>query len=647
MLPSHAALGSPIIRNGDNDSTISFLQGKHVPVDVKWNYKLKADPNRDKPEDMYPGSFDRYHTSHLFDLNDTDLKSKSFMVGDMQLHANNTNFGTFYTTTDGILVAPPGNSSLFSQKLSPMMKKTPLAFGGKEPDKYIGIPMSSRLVTHQPNIHVLGHDSNPYNFQHGSWIELMPSPESHLNEQILTAIQKMTEPWHKRQEILADRKWMEPNIPTGFTERAKHQQGIQTSGGVLNASSTSDLEKTVSLTHPVTRKTVEGTMIKPGLRGGGDTVIPSYVMNTVDLDPLADSPATRHEAAPIGCQGYSHLKGILLKPEQDIFKQRPYVTLTDGAFEPIIVGQTLRRIANNKNKGARAIQLFGGYFAPVASTKNWSTTPRYTCSVCNSFYHGLKDCPIVYIRGGKESCLHCGKESHILAECPYPCQFQIKRTIVHSILLYVGTLHFRMSLLAQEFENEIINEEKYLQLRSQMTKDTLQGEAMHAFATIGCPLCDSSNHEGTLNEMIKSCADRFRERGDVEKWKLAPKEWMYDTRRCPLYHTLYNKNFMDIEFYAYNPLKIVAIDALNRDILRAQGVSFTNIRPLLNIMLTILEWHIKTPLPVNDEHLVTKQHGRPQRLPDVKTATAVLAGEVEYSVDWVRLSGENDFFTWW
>jgi hypothetical protein len=587
MLPSHAAFGSPIIRNGDNDSTTSFMQGRRVPIGATWIFKPVFDPNSDKPLDMYPGGIERYYHAHLFNLSDSEIKTRNFMVGNMQLQAHNGNFGTFYTTTDGILIAPPGDSLLFAQKLTPMMKKTPVAFGGGDPDKHFGIPVSARIFTSQHACPVVGHDNNPYHWQHGAYCELQPSPESHTNEQFLTALNKVTEPYHKRGEVLADQTWMyqkdqkymEPNIPTGFSERAKHCQGIRTSGAATDTSAIAPaaaiLETPVTVTLPSTRKTVEGTMIKPGLRGGGDATMPSYVMNTVHLDPKAESPATKHDALDCGCKNYSHLHGILLKPEHDIYKQRPYVTLTDGTFEPILPAKTLRRIANKITKGARPVQLFGGYFGPVASTNNWHSTPRYTCSMCNSLYHGLKDCPALYIKGGKINCMHCGKDGHILADCPYPLQLLLTRTQVQSICLYTGTLHFKISVLVWEFEHDVIGEEKFLDLREKMIKDSLQGEVSHAFATIGCPMCQTSDHEGAIHAAIESIANRFRERGGVEEEKLALKEFMYDLRRCPLYWFIYNKHFPNIEFFAYNPLKVIAVDALYRMFIRASAVSLT------------------------------------------------------------------------
>jgi hypothetical protein len=472
------------------------------------------------------------------------------------------------------------------------LKKSPVAFGGGDPSKFIGIPMASQLINAQPHVHVLGHDSNPYHKEHGAWEEVMPPHDSHITEQFLTGFQKITDGYYKRHELLADPKWIEPNIRTGFSERAKHCQGIQISSDVTESSATtptaSALETPVTVTHPLTRKTVEGTMIKPGLRGGGDAMIPSYVMTTVDLDPKASSPTTKHEALKFGCRGYSYLDGILLKPEQDVFKQPPFVILPDGTMETIIAGQNLRRIANNTSKGANAVKVCGGYYGPVASAANWPTTPRYTCSCCGSCDHGLKHCPVDYIKGGKESCMHCGKDGHLLAACPYPQQNLANRTLIQSLILYISTIHCRISVLTWEFEHKVISEEKYLKLRAQMVKNPLQGEAMHAFATLpGCPACDCSHHEGSILSLIEACADRFRERG-VEEWKLAPKEWMYDNRRCPLYTIIFNKHFKGFEFLAYNPNNSVALDAVYRDFLRAQGVSFTDMSQLFNAILTCL-----------------------------------------------------------
>lgn len=580
LLPSHQAYGSPILRHAPNDAAVSFVQGRCIPD--QWSVKPSSVDACNGPENMFPLPIDRYGTAHMYSLSDSAYTPETFMVDDLQLEVHNTPCGSFVTNKDGILVAPPGNSSLFAQKLSPMLKHSPKSFG-KGDVRFNGVPMGSIVANQQPFTFSVSHDTNPYFMEDGAWVEVMPPPDSQINEQFLTGLQKATQPYFTRQEILADKKWMEPNIPTGFSERAKHSQGIDLSGGVEKdatiASSNQAAENSVKLVHPLTGKNVEGTMFKPGLRGGGDAMIPSNVM--IAVDSIASQPDTKQEDLDNASQAYSYLKGIVLKPEQDIFKQPPYVILRDGTMEPIIAGQNMKRIANSTAKKS-AVKLLGGYLGQIVSTVIWHSTPRYTCAGCGSCFHGLKQCPAHYIKGSHNSCMSCGQAGHLLAACPYPIQNHPTRTIVQSFLLYLGTLHCRMSILTWEFEHAVIDEAKFLRLRAELTSNPLQGEALHALANLpGCPACDASSHQTSIGMLIEECANRCRERSDIPESMISPDQWMYDNRRCPLYTIVYNKNteLKGYEFFAYNPNNSVALDAVYRDFLAGQEVSLGHVRP--------------------------------------------------------------------
>ncbi|TID15891.1 hypothetical protein E2P81_ATG08754 [Venturia nashicola] len=621
-LPTHALLGGPVIRpvpvDFDTSAAVSFLQGKRItPAQCP---KSNFTDEDNAPENLYPGQLDRYNTSHLFDLEVKDYDPKSFTADGKDFQVHNCPFGSFVTNTDGVLVAPSGDSPLFKNKLSPMISKVPLSFNKGE-SRSNGVPMETTVPNQQPPCHVLTRDINPYFQAHGARMEVMPRPDSNINEQFLTSLQKATVPYFLRQGLSADSKWMEPAIPTGFSERAKHCQGI---GRAPPAT-----EAPIQVAHPATGKTTEATLIKPGLRGGGDAMMPYNIMTTVDAMP---SPNTTQEQLDNASRSYSWLQGILL--DQDSSEQPPYVILSDGAIEPIFSDRNLQRIANNPKKSKKATKLCGGFLAPVgAGSKIWSATDRYTCACCGSLYHGLKHCPSKYLEGDKTSCMSCLEPGHLLAACPYPIQNIPERTIVESLRLYLGTLHCRISILTWEFEMKVIEEDKFVKLRTEMVRNPLMGEALHALANLpGCPNCDSSSHQLSINSLIEACAARCRERGDIpEKW-LTPGNWMYDLRRCPLYITIYNKNLSGHELYAYNHMNSVALDSIYRDFLRAQ------------------DWHIKTPVPQNKTHLHSKnprtlKNIKP-KLPAYALARNVLAGDKEYPHDWVANSQELDFFTW-
>lgn len=579
VLPSHEALGAPIIRPVPVDASagVSFLQGRRVPPGR--GPKPSSTDEGNEPKNLFPGQLDRYNTSHLYDLDDKEYKPKTFMANGKQFQVHNFPHGSFVTNMDGVLVAPDGDSAMFKQKLSPMLSKHPLSFNVGE-IRNNGVPLATTVPSPQPPCYVVNRNSNPYFQGHGARLEVMPRIDSSLNEQFLTTLQKATEPHFLRQELSTDVKWMEPSIPTGFSERAKHCQGI---GRGQFAS-----ETPVQVAHPATGKPTEATLIIPGLRGGGDAMMPSNVMTTVDA--VATSPDTTQEQLDNASRNYSWLKGILPKHDQNSSEQPPYVILPDGSLEPVFIDRNLQRIANNPNKTKKATKICGGYLAPVSTgTKIWSTTDRYTCACCGSLYHGLKHCPSKHIDVGKTTCMSCLQDGHLLAECPHPIQNFPERTIVESLRLYLGTLHCRISILTWEFEMKVIDEDKFVKLRTEMVKNPLMGEALHALANLpGCPNCDSSSHQLSINSLIEACAARCRERGDIPEDWLTPGNWMYDLRRCPLYITIYNKHIKTHEFFAYNHLNSVAMDAIYRDFLRAQEVSLTSSPNSLALMLTIL-----------------------------------------------------------
>lgn len=564
-LPSHAALGAPIIRPVpvDPSAGVSFLQGKRVVPDR--SPKSSSTNEGNAPENLHPGQLDRYYTSNLFDLEVEDYEPKSFTADGKKFQVHNCPHGSFVTNMDGVLVAPSGDSPLFKNKLSPMISKAPLSFNIGE-TRNNGVPLGTTVPNQQPPRHVLTRNFNPYFQGHGAHLEVMPRADSCINEQFLTSLQKATEPYFLRQELSADPKWMEPSIPTGFSERAKHCQGI---GRAQPAT-----ETPVRVSHPSTGKTTEATLIKPGLRGGGDAMMPSNIMTTVDA--VASSPNTTQEQLDNASRSYSWLQGILLN--QNSSEQPPYVILSDGAMEPIFSGRNLQRIANNPNKSKKATKLCGGYLAPVGSgNKIWSTTDRYTCACCGSLFHGLKHCPSRFIEEGKTTCMSCLQPGHLLAACPYPIQNIPDRSIVESLRLYLGTLHCRISILTWEFEMKVIEEDKFFKARTDMVKNPLIGEALHALSNFpGCPNCDSSSHQLSIHSLIEACAARCRDRGDIPEEWLTPGNWMYDMRRCPLYITIYNKHIQTHEFFAYNHMNSVALDAIYRDFLRAQEVSLTS-----------------------------------------------------------------------
>lgn len=223
---------------------------------------------------MYPDQLDRYNESHMFNLKDEEYKPKTFTANGKQFQVHNFPHGSFVTTVDGVLVAPSGDSPLFKEKLSPMLSKLPASFGVGE-TRLNGVPTGNSVVNPQPPCFVINRDNNPYYQGHGAKVEVMPRPDSSINEQFLTALQKATQPYFLRKGLSADVRWMEPTIPTGFSERAKHCQGIGRPA----------TETPVQVAHPLTGKSTEGTLIKPGLRGGGDAMMPSNVMITVDGKP--------------------------------------------------------------------------------------------------------------------------------------------------------------------------------------------------------------------------------------------------------------------------------------------------------------------------------------------------------------------------
>lgn len=198
---------------------------------------------------------------------------------------------------------------------------------------------------------------------------------------------------------------------------------------------------------------------------------------------------------------------------------------------------------------------------------------------------------------------------------------------------------------------EVIDEDKFVKLRADIVNNPLMGEALHALANLpGCPNCHSSSHQLSIKSLIEGIAARCRERGDIPEELLTPGNWMYDMRRCPLYITIYNKHLRDYEFLAYNHLRSVAIDAIYRDFLRAQGVGLTPPLISLVLMLTYLQWHIKTPLPQMEDHFHRKARRFTQEvkpiLPPYEFARDVLSGDQEYPRKWIAYSQENDFFTW-
>jgi hypothetical protein len=572
-LPSHAALGSPILRNAPNDSTSTFLQVSPLNKDPFIGVKA-GEITSDTPHDMFPGDYERYNHVHF---HDPDLKPDTinFKIGEANYKAHNRSFGQYYTTQDGTLIAPPLNSELYNKNLNHFYQEKP-HFARSDP-RYMGLPLAAvRTTTIQPRTNYVSYENNPWHYINGAFLEVQPHPEHPVNEQFLIAMDKLSEPFNKRFALQGDQKWFEPPVPTGFGQRAKHSQGLQTPNSIADPSVVVPPVDTLEtqVTTLVNGKKVTATSIKPGLRGGGDTAIPSYVLNPVDL---FDAKDPSHKIKDFERKGYSSLSGVLLPPHADIFKQRPYVTLHDGTLEPIFPPLTIRRIANDSKKGARPIQIFGGYFGQVSSINNWITTPRFTCTGCGSFYHGMKDCPLLYLTEFKVHCNHCERDGHYQYECPYPLQIMPRRTIVQSVISYTGTLHFKHSLLVWYYELGAFDEKKFNAARKQIRGDALMGESKHAFTTIPCSDCSPIDHQVGFKNAVDVCAARLREKGTVENL-LIPGAWYIDRRLCPLYWRIYNINFRNVEFTAYNPNRIVALDALYRIFLRCQG------------------WHIKTPV---------------------------------------------------
>jgi len=212
------------------------------------------------------------------------------------------------------------------------------------------------------------------------------------------------------------------------------------------------------------------------------------------------------------------------------------------------------------------------------------------------------------------------------------------------MILYAGTLHFKLSLLVWQYEMGKITEQKFLTTRKMMKDNPLLGESLHAFSEWSCPNCEFKDHSMRIGDLVEKCAQLLRDGKDATDEQLVKGAWYIDRRLCPLYWRIYNVHFKALEFLAYNPNSSVAVDALYRIFISGQGWHIKTPVCLL-FFLTLIYYANSKKIPIPDWHLC-KNTGV-KFLPNFDFMTKILFGEEEMPEEWVRHSGESDFKEFW
>lgn len=512
-----------------------------------------------------------------------------------------------YCTVNGALVPIPVEA--LHRKLDQFSETVPSSINMNS--RLMGQPYKTQYPCWEPGLNLpinISLHNNPFKYQGGGFVEHMPHHASILPEQMLITLSEKNAIFNQREKILQDPRW-EESIPYGVAARALHYQN---KWGL-------DHVPIEQFTKPNGPKTA-GFKILPGLRGGGEAHIKGYL-------PSQD--------------GFWNMSATYL---EDGFyqKDRPFVVLKDGRLETVFPpGHPIKRIKNGKN----AVSLYGGP-GTGGNEQTWIQQSSYCCWNCGSDEHGLDDCPVQRLNRRTHGvnfvhCMACQQVGHILVNCPYPPQFLPRRPIPVTLDLYIHTMHWKQTLLSWGAQFGHLEIESLPKMQKHLMQPS-NGCARHVFGLLGpCPGCDSSHHQTMIKNWVRFILpqieeDFFENQPDLlaamgETFDIDDKlcNWYVDRRFCPVSWQLYHPKAPSSVIMIYNPLGSVAVDALYRVLLRAQG------------------WQIKTPIPIPEEH-IWKRVEDPQgklvcmqsTLPSYEVASAAL---LDMPKSWVESSGDHLF----
>jgi hypothetical protein len=616
-------MGAPMIRHGSAYSDVSYIEmgqlhGKSQLQGSFWEPKFKipkrcvgggecshGDPSACSHaivHDLFEGEHGQFPLMY----NTLPLGNKTFQrLGDPNPYVLTTlPTGTFCTVNGVLAPIPPEAIQWY------LTKPVPLSIVLNS--RMMGKPLNGkdRVPDWEPEPPIpiaIGATNNPYTYPGGGAVEIMPHHGSRTTNQLLIFSTAKGTIYNRREQALGDRFWEEP-IPMGVESHAKYAQDRW---GLDNP----PVQKFKS-----EKKTTNALEIRAGLRGGGEAYFPCYL-------------ATK--------AGEWNISGYHLGP-QFYGKDPPTVLTWDGHLEPVFMpGTSNKRIRNGK----KATALFGGS-GLGGKEKDWLTVVPYCCYYCGSDDHGVLDCPInqihITIHGSDILiCMHCTQTGHILADCPYPPQFFPNRLIVRTLELYIHTLHWKQTLLVWSCETDVIPYERYDKLKEHIMSPN-NGCGRHPFGLHGpCPDCNSSHHQTRINYWINQIVDEEQrwfyftitdqQKQDGMKFSREDYEkrcnWCVDMRFCPVYWVFYHPVNGNACFVIYNPLISSALDALNRVYLRCQG------------------WHIKTPIPIPEEHIWKRVENPEGKLVSMRPVLPPydVAQTFEMPEEWVRSSGDAAF----
>jgi hypothetical protein len=620
----HIRMGAPLVRHAAGRTDVAFsnlgqLHGKPQKKGSYWeplynvnrrgvpsNECSHSDPfgcTHEIPHELY-GPTPQYPMLY----NSILLGSKLFKrLGDPNEYVLTTTPTGTYCTVNGILAPiPPEAIQWHLTKTIPISTVLNSRLMGKPQSGKDQVPDWEPA----PPIPIsIGPENNPYKYEGGGAVEIMPHHGSRTTNQLLIFSTAQNAIFKRREQAMGDRHW-EEQIPLGVESHAKfchdrwnlHDMPIG------------------KFKYKDQKGMVDALEIKPGLRGGGEASLKCYLPTKT---------------------GEWNISGYMLNP--GFYGNYPPTVMThEGRLEPVFMPGICNKRIRNSNKAAA---MYGGG-AMGGKEKDWVTMGSYSCWNCGSDDHGLIDCPVHRIHTdlyGQNSviCAHCTQTGHILVNCPFPPQFFPNRVITLTLQLYIHTLHWKQTLLKWSCETGVVALDSYERLKKHIMSPS-NGAPRHPFGLHGpCPDCDSSHHQTQTQYWIHKIVE------EEERWfyinrtseeKRAGMEfhrqdydklcnWYVDRRFCPAYWMLYHPMNGNGCFVVYNPLSSTAFDALNRVYLRCQG------------------WQIKTPIPIPGEHIWKRVENPEGRLVSMRPELPSydVAKTFDIPKAWVKSSGDDAF----
>ncbi|KAF2404092.1 hypothetical protein EJ06DRAFT_546098 [Trichodelitschia bisporula] len=278
---------------------------------------------------------------------------------------------------------------------------------------------------------------------------------------------------------------------------------------------------------------------------------------------------------------------------------RPRVRDHRGRIEPLFPpGHTSQRI--NNDFGKQPVELYGGHEG-IPREEDWLFKRRYICLACGSEEHGMCDCLIARDLCPTMFCLHCKQSNHWIGFCTLPPQFFPDRDQRTTMDFYIRTAHFRTLLFrANDFYGALpdIDPRKIFKVQEPAS----MAEPFHALSCVPCPNCTPEYHrhetEHLLDQLIKYVAS---DPGVdmTSDWRYNKRElWGVDRRSCPLFWKWYHLDQPTRCWLLFNPRSSIAVDALVRVYLNAQGWAVT----LYGWPLNFLHKNAGVTLPYYDGH---------------------------------------------